>query len=482
MFERKCRQGGRVASIETFPVGALASAPPFCPRTVSPVTFTSPPVPLDSDCVIEADRLRKVYRIHEHQATSLKEMVTTRLFQPAALRDFVALEGVSLRLRRGMSLGIIGANGSGKSTLLKLIAGIVQPTSGSLRVRGRVASLLELGSGFQLEFTGMENIFLQGGILGLTRGAILDRLPRILEFSGLGHFIHTPVKRYSTGMTVRLGFAIAAFCDADILLLDEVLSVGDGVFQSRCLERIAHLRGEGKTLLFVSHELGQVERVAEQVLWLNAGRVHRMGPAQEILQEYDQAMTSASQTQAPTAPSDTLSATLSPSGRQGTGEILLRRIVLYDRQGRPARQFANGETIRIALELEVREPQPEVQCWFGFANPEGYRVAIHASGNPLCPNIRPVLWKNLPRGIHALEAQMKFPVFPPGHYVLTCGVSSVTRPYHFFDLHLRLYHFGVRPPGETAGDNVVPAAASGSFSEPLMIAPSRWDEPAEDEK
>lgn len=435
--------------------------------------------PKDGGCIIEADRLRKVYRIHDHQATSLKEMLTTRLFERAVLREFVALEDITLRLERGTCLGIIGANGSGKSTLLKLIAGIIQPTSGTIRVNGRVASLLELGAGFQLEFTGMENIFLQGGILGLTRRDLLDRLPRILEFSGLGDFIHTPVKRYSTGMVVRLGFAIAAFCDADILLLDEVLSVGDGVFQSRCLERIAELQRQGKTLLFVSHELGQVERVARRVLWLDAGKARRFGPAQEVLHEYDQALLSGCRAQTPTAPSDTLSATLSPTGRQGTGEVLLRSIELRDKEGRPARRFAVGETIRIAIELDVREPQPEVQCWFGFATPEGYRTAIHASGKPLCRNSPPVVWTRLPRGVHALEAETLFPVFPPGHYILTCAVSSLPKPYHFYDLHLRLYHFSIVARQETAGEMNPDLASLGPASDPLMIAPARWDESPE---
>lgn len=435
---------------------------------------------MNPNCVIEADRLRKVYRIHERQATSLKEMVTTQLFQRAVRRDFVALEDLSFCLAPGVCLGIIGANGSGKSTLLKIIAGIIQPTSGTIQVRGRVASLLELGAGFQLEFTGMENIFLQGSILGLTRGEILGRLPRILEFSGLGDFIHTPVKRYSTGMVVRLGFAIAAFCDADILLLDEVLSVGDGVFQSRCMERIAALRREGKTLLFVSHELGQVERVAQQVLWLDRGKVRRYGPAQEVLQDYDQAMVNAAgQSQTPTAPLDALSATLSPTARQGTGEILLRRIELRDKTGHPARRFDVGEIIRIALELDVRDPQPEVQCWFGIATPEGYRMALYASGNPVCSGIAPVTWKNLPRGIHAIEAQTAFPVFPPGQYILTCAVGSVAHPEHFYDLQLRLHHFGIFDPA-AAGPDTALNSASGLHSESLMLAPMQWDAVADE--
>lgn len=206
-----------------------------------------------SDVVIHADGLVKEYLVAQGRASTLKERVVRSSSFGGPKRPFRALDNVTFELPAGRSLAIMGGNGSGKSTLLKLISGIIPPTEGTIRVGGRVAALLELGAAFQEEFTGMENIFLQCSIFGMKRRQILDALDSIIAFSELEKFIHTPVKKYSSGMFMRLAFAIALHLDTEIIALDEVLAVGDQAFQLKCRRRIEREKEKGKTILFVSH-------------------------------------------------------------------------------------------------------------------------------------------------------------------------------------------------------------------------------------
>jgi ABC-type polysaccharide/polyol phosphate transport system ATPase subunit len=216
-----------------------------------------------------------------------------RLRQPAASRheDFWALRDVSFDVARGETLGVIGHNGAGKSTILKLLSRITAPTKGTITFDGRVAALIEVGSGFHPELSGRENIFLSGAVLGMRRREIAAKLDRIVEFAGVGPFIDMPVKWYSSGMYVRLGFAVAAHLEADILLIDEVLGVGDAAFQVRSFERIDQLRRHGATLIFVSHDLTAIERLCDRVMLVNRGRLAASGDAAAMIAQY-QAMVS----------------------------------------------------------------------------------------------------------------------------------------------------------------------------------------------
>ncbi len=420
----------------------------------------------DSQPLIEAANLRKVYRIYEKQASSLKEMVVRNFLAPAPKRDLVAVDGASFTLRRGECLGVIGSNGSGKSTLLKLLAGIIQPTSGTLAVRGRVASLIELGAGFQHEFTGMENIFLQGRILGLERSEILERLDDILEFSGLGDFIHTPIKRYSTGMIVRLGFAIAAHFDADIFLIDEVLSVGDAVFQERCLKRMDRLRKEGRAFVFVSHDMGQVEAVADEILWLDKGRTFRQGPADELIMMYHNSLYEAIQARAPDGEVDHLKVTFSPTSRLGSGEVLLRHVEFQRADGTPARRFFAGEAMRIVFDIEVIEPQPAIELQIAISSIQESHLFLGLSGQRMLPEFEPRTWRDLPRGRHRIAATIDPAHFVPGHYALTCIVQPPFPATRFFDVHLSLYRFAV-----------VETPEVGQASRSASLLPPRWVNP-----
>src|SRR6202030_474629 len=199
-----------------------------------------------------------------------------------------ALRNVTFRVNEGEALGIVGHNGAGKTTIMKILSGITTPTSGEITIRGRLAALVEVSSGFHPELTGCENVYLHGAMLGMRRSEIRKKIESIIEFSGVGRYIEVPVKRYSSGMYVRLGFAIAAHLDPDILLLDEVLAVGDAAFQAKCLERIAELRKSGRTIVFISHDLAAVYRLCDRAILLSHGCVLSDGPPRQVIDEYQQ--------------------------------------------------------------------------------------------------------------------------------------------------------------------------------------------------
>jgi ABC-type polysaccharide/polyol phosphate transport system ATPase subunit len=222
----------------------------------------------------------KLLRVH------IKEMFNRHRRNP-----FFALQEVSFRLERGENLGVIGGNGAGKTTLLSLISGLCQPDGGSIAVNGRVAPMLELGSGFHLDLTGLENIFLNASVLGLNREQTEAALDRIVEFSGVEQFIDQPLRTYSTGMVMRVAFAVAVHVDPDILVVDEVLAVGDQNFQLKCLNRIMEFKSAGKTLLFVSHVPDLVRQLCERCLWLDHGKVMMCGPTEEVLAAYQERKT-----------------------------------------------------------------------------------------------------------------------------------------------------------------------------------------------
>ncbi len=201
-------------------------------------------------------------------------------------QEIWSLRDVTFSLADGEALGIVGANGAGKSTVLKILAGITAPTAGASRTRGRVAALLEVGTGFHPELTGRENIYLNGAILGMSRSDITRRFDQIVDFSGVERFLNTPVKRYSSGMYLRLAFAVAAHLEPDVLVVDEILAVGDAEFQRKCVTRMQEAEEEGRTLIFVSHDLGTLSRLCERSLWLESGRIRDSGPTEAIVGKY----------------------------------------------------------------------------------------------------------------------------------------------------------------------------------------------------
>jgi ABC-type polysaccharide/polyol phosphate transport system ATPase subunit len=236
---------------------------------------------------VRCDRVSKRYRVHARRGSasrSLAVRAADALWQPT--EDFWALRDVSFEIARAETLGIVGRNGAGKSTLLKLLVGITAPSEGEITIVGRLSALIEVGSGFHPELTGRENVFLSGAILGMRRRDIAARLDSIADFSGVSAFLDTPVKYYSSGMYVRLGFAIAAHLEPDILLVDEVLAVGDIEFQARCLQRIQELRRRGTTMVVVSHDLGAVEQLSDRAILVESGKLAAAGSPHDVISTY----------------------------------------------------------------------------------------------------------------------------------------------------------------------------------------------------
>ncbi|MCL6507199.1 MAG: ABC transporter ATP-binding protein, partial [Bryobacteraceae bacterium] len=237
---------------------------------------------------VEFHGVSKSYPIYETPGDRLKELLS--LHRRPYHRDFWALRDLDFEVRRGETFCIIGENGSGKSTLLQLVAGILQPTSGQVRVHGRVSALLELGSGLNPEFTGRENVYLNAAILGFSKKEIDRRYRDIEEFAEIGDFIDQPVKTYSSGMVVRLAFAVAIHVDPEILLVDEALAVGDLYFRQRCMRKVHELRSRGVTILFVSHSTGDVKALGDRTLWLDGGRIRELGDTDRVVARYLAAM------------------------------------------------------------------------------------------------------------------------------------------------------------------------------------------------
>lgn len=242
---------------------------------------------MNSEYAIEVKNLTKVFRV-VHREGSLKSAAIKRLrLRRPQVTEFTALRDVSFQIPHGQAVGVVGRNGSGKSTLLSLLSRIYRPTSGTIQVHGRIATLLELGAGLHPEFTGIENIFLNGVIMGMPREEIEERLPEIIEFADIGDFIDTKVKHFSSGMITRLGFAVAVHSRPDILLVDEVLAVGDNAFQEKCYAKIEEFKQKKVTIFFVSHDMNAMKRVSDRVLWIHEHEVKMDGPALEVIERYD---------------------------------------------------------------------------------------------------------------------------------------------------------------------------------------------------
>ena len=236
-----------------------------------------------TEVVVTAQGLGKAYRLYPRAEDRLKQLVfgkRRRLYE-----EFWAVRNVTLQLRRGEALGVIGENGAGKSTLLRLLCGTTRPTTGIAEIEGRVAALLELGTGFNPLFTGRENVWLSASVLGLSKGQIKSRFDAIADFAGIGEFMELPVRLYSSGMKARLAFAVSAHVDADLMIVDEILAVGDAAFAQKCLRYLDRFRARG-TLLFVSHNTGTVAKLCENALWLECGEVREFGPAGEVCANY----------------------------------------------------------------------------------------------------------------------------------------------------------------------------------------------------
>lgn len=241
---------------------------------------------MDSDTIVKVEHVSMKFNLSSEKFDSFKEYVIKSIKRQVSFDEFWALKDVSFEVKKGQSLGLIGLNGSGKSTMLKAIAGVLKPTEGTVTVNGNIAPLIELGAGFDMDLTARENVFLNGALLGYNRNQMEKQYEDIVEFSELAEFMHVPVKNFSSGMVSRLAFAIATIGTPDILIVDEVLSVGDFHFQEKCEARIQRMKDQGTTILFVSHSLEQVESICDRIVWLEKGHLKMFGDAEEICKIY----------------------------------------------------------------------------------------------------------------------------------------------------------------------------------------------------
>jgi lipopolysaccharide transport system ATP-binding protein len=391
--------------------------------------------------LVEFNQVSKQFIIRHQRPRSFQETAVNLLRRSDRTREeFWALRDVSFAVEAGETFGLIGANGSGKSTALKLLAGIIHPTCGTVSVKGRIAALLELGTGFHPDLTGRENIFLNGSIIGLSRSTIKQRLDEIVNFAELERFIDVPVRNYSSGMLMRLGFAVATHMDAEILLVDEVLAVGDQAFQAKCYDHIAKLRQSGMTILLVSHALDTVHNLCQKAIWLNDGHVAAAGDIESVTNAYQQWVW-----EREIDPASRVVAR--HDKRWGTGEIEITQVTCCDAAGVPKQTFVTGDPFHVRFSYvahrAVRDPA------FGIA------IYTPAGENITAPNsVYSGYSFNVVEGEGEAQYNVESLPLQPGRYELTCAIYDrmIVRPY---DHHHRMYTFEVLPPPRGRMDGLI---------------------------
>jgi lipopolysaccharide transport system ATP-binding protein len=308
-----------------------------------------------------------------------------------------ALKDIDFEVKQGEVLGIIGKNGAGKSTLLKILSRVTTPTTGKISIHGRMASLLEVGTGFHPELTGRENVFLNGAIMGMSKAEIKSKFDEIVDFSGVERYIDTPVKRYSSGMHVRLGFAVAAHLEPEILVVDEVLAVGDAEFQKKCLGKMKTVSGEGRTVLFVSHNMGAIQTLCTRALYLKNGILHNTGPTEKIIAEYLSNET-------------TLSGKISFEKREEL-PLQINELTIVDSNGESTSSLLCGEQFKLELNLEMHETKGNVEIGIGIADNMDFNVYSDKSDS-----------FQLNKGVNKFIYTNKQTILAPGNYMVTVNI------------------------------------------------------------
>lgn len=328
--------------------------------------------------VIQVNNLSKKFRIQNGKYTTLKEKLI--FWGKSKQEEHWALKNVSLHIHKGETIGLMGRNGSGKSTLLKILSKILFPSSGNMSISGRVSSLLELGAGFHPDFTGLENIYMNASILGLSKREIDSKLKEIIEFSELHEYIDRPVRIYSSGMYMRLAFSIAISVDPDILLIDEVLAVGDTAFQNKCMNKIKELKGQGITIVIVTHDNGVIEKLCDKAVWLHQGELVEIGRPKDVINKYlvalsdmenarlqqeDQASDRQSEIEVPS-----VSEHQSTENRWGNRHIEITSLRLLDPNGQPRKSFSCGSPLEIEIAYRVNKENEDVVFGIGMFTPD----------------------------------------------------------------------------------------------------------------
>jgi ABC-2 type transport system ATP-binding protein/lipopolysaccharide transport system ATP-binding protein len=361
---------------------------------------------------VNVEDVSKRFQRHVDRRRSLKERIVRG--RPTTTQDFWALRDVSIRIPKGSTYGLIGHNGSGKSTLLKLITGIYRPTSGSITTEGRTAALIELGAGFHPDMTGRENIRLNGAILGLSKKEITEATEEIIEFSGLREFIDDPVKHYSSGMYVRLGFSVAVNLKPDVLLVDEVLAVGDEEFQRKCFDHLAALRKAGATIIVVSHGLGQIEALCDEVTWLDHGRVAESGPAHTVVTSYLGKVNAEESARNPR-----IEAIRAPGDRISNSIVEMTRATITTEAGAPVDHAETGTTFRVSINLTAHEEVLGPNIRVAFQHESGPLVAM-------VNNHRHNVDFGYVNGAHTVSVGLTDNPLLPGRYIVHLDVFDHT--------------------------------------------------------
>lgn len=420
---------------------------------------------------IEFQHVSKKFTLHHEKRNSVQERIANILRPRGEGEVFWALRDVDFQVPAGETLGLIGHNGSGKSTTLKLITRILEPTSGAVRVRGRISALLELGSGFHPDLSGRDNIFLNGSLLGFSRADMQRKVSDIMDFAELGPFIDTPVKHYSSGMYMRLGFAIATAVDPDILITDEVLAVGDEAFQRKCMDRIYQFRQQGKTILFVSHSLDAIRNLCTSAVWLHGGELKAAGNTLATIDAYLEWTNQKEQARLErerVARGEQIAETEEVETRRwGSREIEITRVELLNGRGQETSVFTTREPLTIRLHYMAH--QPITEPIFGLA-------LFHANGFHLNgPNTRfGGLSLGTLRGPGYVDYTIDDLPLLAGQYRLTAAIHDNSTT-HTYDHHELMYGFVVQTGAiaERYGSIMIPARWSFQPQEQTSIAWSR---------
>ncbi|MBD0371190.1 MAG: ABC transporter ATP-binding protein [Pyrinomonadaceae bacterium] len=386
---------------------------------------------MNKGTALRVENVSKQYRIYNHPGDRLKESLTRGRWKWH--REFWALRDISFEVETGTTTGIIGPNGCGKSTLLQIITGTLEPTHGAVWCDGRLAALLELGAGFNPEFTGVENVFMNGALMGFSRREMTEMLPRIEHFAELGDFLYQPVKHYSSGMYVRLAFAVAISVDPQILIVDEALAVGDAVFQHRCMRRIKELQESGVTILFVSHDPGAIRALCSRAILLNQGRIIADGKPVDVLNQYQKIIMAREEAYEATtqvsdakgehetsaAPLDDLPEALHYQYRHGDGTAEIRGVQLADAMRRRVELIETGETLCVRVGIRFNADVEHPVCGLLIRNRHG----IHVYGTNT--DLQRVDFGPVKRG-DSVEVAFTFDCWlAPDTYTITLAVHSV---------------------------------------------------------
>jgi ABC-type polysaccharide/polyol phosphate transport system ATPase subunit len=393
---------------------------------------------------VEVDNVSKRFRRQTIQAaTSLKSAIVDSILHRRRLKEdatFQALKAITFTVKRGQTLGIIGRNGSGKSTLLKLLAGIYRPDCGRITVQGKVGALLELGAGFHPEFSGRENILINGIVLGLSKREVRQRFDAIVHFAELRGFIDEPVKTYSSGMYMRLGFSVAVHADPDILLIDEILAVGDAAFHHKCFEKIAEFHKRGKTIILVSHDLVAVERWSDEVLWIENGMVRERGEPQHVIEMYCQDLEvqegNATAAESPEVEQEVQEhAAAGLPMRWGNREVEIVSVKMIDAAERERYVYNSGESAHVSIRYKVNGNAQDAV--FGIAILRADDLCCYGSNTDIEGIPLPKLGDE-----GCVEVVLNRLDLIAGAYYLDVAVHA--RTGHPYDHHHRLYAFTVK--------------------------------------